>query len=74
MIYRLSIKDKDSKKFKEVMDIIENDTNRPSGVLELVMDISNTSSCESYCNDRIMWLGWQLEKNGVSVVWEQVEE
>lgn len=74
MIYKLFIKNKDNEKFKEFIKLVEEDASRPSGVWELVESMSNTGACESYCNDRIMWLGWQLEKNGISVAWEQVEE
>ncbi len=41
----------------------------PDGALELFWELERAGECRSYCNDRIMWLGWQLEKHGIKVRW-----
>lgn len=43
----------------------------PSGAMELFWELEREGECASYCNDRIMWIGWQLEKNGIEVEWEK---
>lgn len=41
----------------------------PSGTIELLWELESEGECVSYCNERIMWVGWQLEKNGIEVEW-----
>nr|WP_302597945.1 hypothetical protein [uncultured Cellulosilyticum sp.] len=43
--------------------------NKPDGVYELVWHFFQQGEALSYKNDRILWLGWQLEKRGIKVSW-----
>lgn len=49
---------------------IEKDPNRLEGTLELIYELSDNKECGSYRNNRIMWLGWQLEEKGINVTWK----
>lgn len=44
---------------------------KPSGTYELIWEFARTGKAVSYCNDRVLWLGWQMEKNGVAVNWSK---
>jgi len=57
------------KDISTICDKLRNIESRPDGTYELICDIERDGEARSYCNDRIMWLGWKLESNGIRVKW-----
>lgn len=70
MFYLLKT-DAEQEKLNAALKEIEKDPERLEGTLELVYEMMSDKECGSYRNNRIMWLGWQLEEKGISVTWEQ---
>ena len=64
--YRLSLANsEEKKKVNEIFEWIESDPNRPEGVKELLNHLVMNSYAESYQNNRLIWLGYKLEKKGI---------
>lgn len=59
----------DQSKLEKICKKLRNLKSRPDGTYELICDLERTHEAISYCNDRIMWLGWQLEKQGIHIKW-----
>ena len=61
----------DQSKLEKVCKKLRNLKSRPDGTYELIILLESEHEATSYCNDRVMWLGWQLEKAGIHVKWSQ---
>ena len=44
----------------------------PSGTRELIWQFQRDKVATSYCRDRLYWLAYQLEKNGIGVGWKEL--
>ena len=53
----------------KICDKLRNSKRRPDGTYELICELEREGEARSYCNDRVMWLGWKLESNGIHVKW-----
>lgn len=70
-IFKITIAKEDAKAAEKLAYKLSNLKNKPDGTYELIWSIPRYGYAESYNNDRIMWLGWQLEKAGIDVTWEK---
>ena len=59
----------EAKKFDKVCEKIRKMKSRPDGVYELVCELEYRNVAKSYCNDRLFWLAYQLERNGIKCEW-----
>ncbi|WP_410495174.1 hypothetical protein QTL86_03320 [Cellulosilyticum sp. ST5] len=71
-IYALDKNNVDIKKLTQVCDKIRKLKSMPSGVTEIVWQFQRDKVATSYCRDRLYWLAYQLEKNGISVGWKKL--
>ena len=58
-------------KLEKVCDKLNSLKSKPYGVTELIWQINRESEAISYCNNRLLWLGWKLEEAGFKVKWSE---
>ena len=72
MISKIEIVGKvDKSKLEKLCEKLRSMKSRPEGVYELTCEIERTGEAVSYCNNRLMWLGWKLEEAGIRVKWSE---
>lgn len=71
-LYKIRIAETTNQKdLDKVVNQIDRLKSKPEGVYELVWQFYHKGEAASYKNDRVLWLGWQLEKRGIKVKWLQ---
>lgn len=69
-LYKIRIAETTNQKdLENVINSIDRLKSKPAGVYELIWQFFHKGEAISYKNERVLWLGWQLEKRGIKVKW-----